>query len=123
MESGIDLLLKFAERLPECDKEEHRERIRHCKRFGHLFILKEEGIIKGYAETYVVSKVPAFPAVPWPKNEPDETYLYCYAAVCDQGYLRKLINMGKLAFPDLKFIFWHRAKRGNKLRKERVSYV
>jgi len=119
----LETLVTLARRLPEDDDRENLKRIHHTQKYGHLIVLKEQGKIVGYAEGYRMDHVPDHPVLPLPKDNPDGKYVYCWAAVCEPGYLRKLIQMGKRTFKDCDWICWHTSRKNNRLHAERISHV
>jgi len=116
----VNSLLNLARRLPINDDAENLKRIRHAIFFGHVLILKSGGRIVGYAEVYRMQEPPSYPVIPWPVDDPKGKILYCWAAVCEEGYLFELIRLGKRTFPDCHCISWHRHRRNNKIHFERI---
>ena len=107
-------LIVLARRLPVKDDFRNWRRIHHAKIFGHVLIVRQEGRIVGFAELYRMRYAPDYPVKPWPKDDPEGKVLYCYAAVCEKGFIRELINLAHRTFPGLR-IEYHRRKHGNKL--------
>lgn len=107
-------ILDLADELPTSRKR-NLARLLHCGQYGYLVQVIENGELKAYGEGYLLNKIPTYPVVPWPKNEPDGRYLYCYAAVAKKGYLKKLIELGRRTFPNVKAICYHRHKKNHKL--------
>lgn len=110
--------IDLAKRLPT--DEDPIPRLDHVHKNGHFLYLKISGQLKGYAELYVLNDVPEYPVIPWPKNEQGGKFLYCFAAVCEKGYIKDLIDMAKRTFKDCKYLCYHRHKRGNALHIERM---
>ena len=113
-------LIELARGLPIKEDSENFRRINHAIYFGHILLIKEHGRIVGYAEVYRVKESPAYPVTPWPIDDPAGKILYCWAAACEKGYIKKLIDLAKRTFPEVNFICWHRHKRNNKIHLERV---
>ena len=99
------------------------ERLLHVEKNGHLLLLKNEGRTVGYAELYVMKNAPSYPAVPYPRNEDQGTLLYCFAAVCERGFIQRLIKMAFDTFPEINEIVYHRRKHDNKLYKIARQHV
>lgn len=118
----IDDILELAERLPVKSRVNHAARIAHCLEHGHLIQLCEGDRIVGYAEVYILNSPPGYPVVPYPVNEAYGDYIYCWAAVCEKGYIRKLIETGKRTFNRCRWLCYHRRKRNNALHIERNEY-
>jgi hypothetical protein len=114
-------LLELANRLPTTE-EKNIKRISHVLEHGHLVEMKDGNKLVGYAEVYRLKDIPKFPVVPWPKDDPDGEYLYCWAASCERGRIKELIQIGKRRFRLCRWICYHRHKRNNKLHIERNEY-
>ena len=112
-------VLDLMDRLP-VDREENVERLNHTLRHGHLLLLKEDGEVKGCAELFRVKRVPAYPVLPWPKDDPKGKFVYCFSAVTEKNRIRDLINLAKVRFSECKKIIWHTEKRNHKLNFERI---
>lgn len=115
----LEEVLNLMDRLPT-NRKENTERLVHTLKHGHLLLLREDRKIKGCAELFRVKKVPNYPVIPWPKDEPEGKYLYFFSAVTEKNRIRKLINLAKERFPECSFIVWHTEKRNHKLNFERV---
>ena len=112
-------VLDLMDRLP-VEREENVERLNHTLRHGHLLLLKEEGEVKGCAELFRVKRVPAYPVLPWPKDDPKGRFVYCFSAVTEKNRILKLIQLAKEKFSECSHIIWHREKRNHKLYFERI---
>lgn len=110
-------LLEMARRLPVTDISENLERLRHTRKFGHIVILKVGRDILGYAECFRVREIPTYPVIPYPIDDVDGKILYCFAAVCEKGFILDLIRLGFDTFSGVETIAYHRNKHGNKLYK------
>lgn len=117
-----ELILQLTKRLP-ASNEDHEARLEHVLKHGHILLLVKDGTLKGYAELFVMDHIPDHPAVPYPVSVKNGDYLYCFAAVCDQGYIKELITMVKNTFKNCKFLIYHRHKKDNKLHIERINHV
>ena len=113
-------LLQLAYRLPGQD---HFIRLGHASRYGHILSLRKDGYLVGYAEVYVLDRIPDHPVRPLPVNVPGGIYLYCYAAVCERNHIRELIRLAKRTFPNCKYIVYHRLKKNNQLKMEKNEYA
>lgn len=108
-------LVEFARRLPVHDDGENLNRIQHAKKNGHIVILRDGVKLLGYAEVYRLKSIPNYPVLPYPVDDIDGDILYCFAAVCEDWNIRKLIKLGFESFAGIKRIAYHRNKHGNKL--------
>lgn len=103
-----------------CGTEENRLRIEHCRKFGKILKVFHKDELVGYAEVYVMKAPPSYPVIPWPVNDFSGEYLYCYAAACFKGNIKKLWDLAKKEFPSVKYICYHRLKYQNKIHIERL---
>ena len=110
-----ETFIDFAMRLPRGDREEHLERLKHCEENGDFIVLFEDGRIQGYGEVYKMEKPPQYPVWPYPTWDSEGKYLYCYAAVCRKGLIKKLMRLGRDKFPECEFLCYHRDKNKNRL--------
>ena len=108
-----EAVLDLMDRLP-VDRDENLERLAHTHTYGHILELIEDGELKGYGEVFRLKSVPVYPVIPWPKDDPEGKFLYCFSAVCEKGYIRKLIELGKKTFPECDIIY-HREKKNHQL--------
>jgi len=116
----IDSLVRLVCSIPGHNDCQNYERMKHADRFGHIMVLQEEGEITGYAEMYRMRSIPDYPVLPLPKNEPDGEYVYCWAASCERGRIRGLINLARRCFKNCRYLVWHNHRRNNKLHVERI---
>lgn len=119
-EQELNQIVDLSKRLPVKNEAKIFNRLLHAKWHGHLVIMREEGKVVGYAECYQLKAIPSYPVEPLPKNERGGKYLYVWAASCEKGYARKGLNVLKNNFPNCDFIIYHRFKRNNKLKIERI---
>lgn len=110
-------LVNLARRLPVKDDTENLERITHTRNHGHIVILSVGRDILGYAEVYRVKEIPSYPVIPYPVDDADGKILYCFAAVCEKGFISDLVRLGFDTFSGVETIAYHRNKHGNKLYK------
>lgn len=116
-------LLDLARRLPEGDEDEHIERLEHCITHGNIITIEKDGRTAGYAELYRMELPPQYPVWPYPEDKKYGRYLYCYAAVCEKGLIKKLMNLAKETFPECFYLCYHRNKHRNKLYIERMARI
>lgn len=110
-------LVDLARRLPAKDDSKNLDRIRHAFANGHLVILRVGNDILGYAEVYRMKEIPSYPVIPYPVDDIDGDILYCFAAVCNPGFVKDLIKLGFDTFSTVNSIVYHRRKHGNKVYK------
>ena len=117
----INEAYKLSNRLP-MEQQENLQRLNHVSKHGHLVFLFSEGRTVGYAEVFRMKEPPAYPAIPWPVDDPQGLFAYVFAAVCEVGFVKDLLEIGAKTFNSCEWICYHRAKRNNKLNVERNKY-
>src|ERR1700675_3083402 len=91
-------ILELAQKLPDVSYNENIERLEHVKKHGHILILRDEGRVVAYAGLYRMKEAPPYPVIPYPVDDPEGEYLYCYAASCEKGRIKELIDLAKRTF-------------------------
>lgn len=108
-------LVELARRLPVKDDAKNIERLAHTERHGFIVKLGVGPDLIGYAEVYRVKEIPSYPVIPYPIDDEDGKILYCFAAVCEDGFIKELVKLGFDRFHDIEMIAYHRRKHDNKL--------
>jgi hypothetical protein len=108
-------IVALARRLPVRNDEKNIARLMHTEKHGHIVTLKVGGDLLGYAEVYRLKEIPTYPVIPFPVDDPEGKILYCFAAVCERGFIKDLMKLGFDIFKGVDRIVYHRRKHGNRL--------